>query len=177
MSKTYHTTLTFSILLLILMNRVMKTYLYITSNISVTNFFKLSSKVSIILFLALKIGSGYSTTLIGGSNWRSEAETEAFMEFSAQLNRIYIYIYIYIYSCNCWGFEGLTRSDFDVFERRRASPGLSDHGGEPAGPVGSDRKSGVARVRVRRENRLKASRTSHFRGDSPGTVLVSVPPK
>lgn len=50
-----------------------KTDLYITSNISSTSFFKLSSNVLTRLFLALNIGSGYSTILSGSSNCKSDA--------------------------------------------------------------------------------------------------------
>jgi hypothetical protein len=56
----------------------MGSYLYMTSNISSTNFFKLSSKLSIRLFLALSIGSGYSTIFNGASNSRSPASNNLF---------------------------------------------------------------------------------------------------
>lgn len=51
-----------------------KTHLYITSNISATNFFKFSSNVVIRLFFARSRGSGYSTILRGASKKRSSTE-------------------------------------------------------------------------------------------------------
>lgn len=85
-----------------------KTYMYITSNISRTSLFRLSSKVAMRLFLALNFGSGYFTICRGASNSKSPASNK-YREKEREIERFGIWGK----AIEKGGWSGeLTRSEF-----------------------------------------------------------------